>query len=277
MNNPLTIVTHGPSVFHVDELMAIALLKYYYLDSADIVISRTRDPKEIALANIAIDVGGIYNPATLNFDHHQFEKSHPLYGLSSAGLVVKFLEDSDTKLPPKLKRLIKDIDDQDTGIKRQDEYHLCNIVSAYNKPNVNGKAQEDSFYKVLSLLADTIHNYDIAFQQYLTQMKEADKLISYKTAGVRILYGNKHIDYIPTHLLVGKADILVAWDNTQRAWTVSTIPLEKDAYGSKYLLESTKASNEIFVHNAGFIGKYKENEPITFKLKGKKAITIKKR
>jgi urease accessory protein len=59
---------------------------------ADLV--RTRDPSKLAEADIVLDVGGVYDPSTHRYDHHQrgfeetFSPSHRTK-LSSAGLVYK--------------------------------------------------------------------------------------------------------------------------------------------------------------------------------------------
>jgi uncharacterized UPF0160 family protein len=63
----MLIVTHGGK-FHADDAWAVATLKVLYPD-ADLV--RTRDPAIIATADFVIDVGGIWDPATGRFDHHQ--------------------------------------------------------------------------------------------------------------------------------------------------------------------------------------------------------------
>ena len=60
--------------------------------NADII--RTRDPQVIATGTIVVDVGSVYDPQTLRFDHHQrefkltFSPNHEIR-LSSAGLVYK--------------------------------------------------------------------------------------------------------------------------------------------------------------------------------------------
>ncbi|HEX8788659.1 MAG TPA: MYG1 family protein [Telluria sp.] len=65
--NTMLIVTHGGK-FHADDAWAVATLKVLYPD-ADLV--RTRDPAIIATADFVIDVGGVWDPATGRFDHHQ--------------------------------------------------------------------------------------------------------------------------------------------------------------------------------------------------------------
>jgi uncharacterized UPF0160 family protein len=63
----MLIVTHGGK-FHADDAWAVAVLQILYPE-ADLV--RTRDPAIIATADFVIDVGGVWDPATGRFDHHQ--------------------------------------------------------------------------------------------------------------------------------------------------------------------------------------------------------------
>jgi uncharacterized UPF0160 family protein len=63
----MLIVTHGGK-FHADDAWAVATLNVLY-PGADLV--RTRDQAIIDSADFVIDVGGIWDPATGRFDHHQ--------------------------------------------------------------------------------------------------------------------------------------------------------------------------------------------------------------
>ncbi|KAI8903784.1 MYG1/GAMM1-like protein [Gorgonomyces haynaldii] len=85
----LKIITHS-GTFHADEALAIYMLKKLpkYKEAQ---IIRTRDPKIIQEGDIVVDVGGIYDPATNRFDHHQreFQETWDNIKLSSAGLVYK--------------------------------------------------------------------------------------------------------------------------------------------------------------------------------------------
>jgi uncharacterized UPF0160 family protein len=77
----------GP--FHADEVFAYALLRIFLGRELELV--RTRDPAIIARADLAIDVGGEYEPSRGRFDHHQRAYRGPL---SSAGMVVLWLAQS---------------------------------------------------------------------------------------------------------------------------------------------------------------------------------------
>lgn len=86
------IGTHS-GTFHCDEALGCFLLKQ--TDAfKDASIVRTRNPDVLKDLDVVIDVGGVYDPSTNRFDHHQrgFEE---IFGhgfatkLSSAGLVYK--------------------------------------------------------------------------------------------------------------------------------------------------------------------------------------------
>lgn len=86
------IGTHS-GTFHCDEALGCFLLKQTTKFS-DASIVRTRDPEVLATLDAVIDVGGVYDPSTDRYDHHQrgFDGVFG-YGfttkLSSAGLVYK--------------------------------------------------------------------------------------------------------------------------------------------------------------------------------------------
>ncbi|MEZ4315947.1 MAG: MYG1 family protein [Myxococcota bacterium] len=85
---PTVLATHsGP--FHADDVMATALVRVF-VDPATTVV-RTRDPERLAPADIVVDVGGVFDPATQRFDHHQATYTGPR---SSAGMVLDWLEAS---------------------------------------------------------------------------------------------------------------------------------------------------------------------------------------
>jgi uncharacterized UPF0160 family protein len=65
----MLIATHDGS-FHADEVFAIAALG---LLGGPIEVLRTRDRESLARADVRVDVGFRYDPATGDFDHHQRE------------------------------------------------------------------------------------------------------------------------------------------------------------------------------------------------------------
>ncbi|OHA85117.1 MAG: hypothetical protein A2408_02680 [Candidatus Yonathbacteria bacterium RIFOXYC1_FULL_52_10] len=65
----MKVVTHSGD-FHADEVLAVATLSLFY-GRENLLIIRSRDPEVIAAADSAVDVGYVYDPARLRFDHHQ--------------------------------------------------------------------------------------------------------------------------------------------------------------------------------------------------------------
>ena len=88
-----TIGTHN-GVFHADDAMGCMLLKDFTERYRNSKIIRSRDPEVLKNLDIIIDVGGVYDPETQRFDHHQkgfTETFGPKYDikLSASGLVYK--------------------------------------------------------------------------------------------------------------------------------------------------------------------------------------------
>jgi len=84
----LIIATHSGK-FHADDVWAVAVLDIVFPGCE---LRRTRDPQQIAAADFTVDVGGVWDPASNRFDHHQkgfsgARQSGVVY--ASAGLVWK--------------------------------------------------------------------------------------------------------------------------------------------------------------------------------------------
>ncbi|KAF6778654.1 hypothetical protein AHF37_02007 [Paragonimus kellicotti] len=91
----LRIGTHNGK-FHADELVACAMLKQLP-EYANAEIVRSRDQSMLSTCTVVVDVGGVFDPVTHRYDHHQrgfeltfksfFKDSEWNIKLSSAGLV----------------------------------------------------------------------------------------------------------------------------------------------------------------------------------------------
>jgi uncharacterized UPF0160 family protein len=108
-----TIVTHsGP--FHADDVFAVALILRYCEGDHEVV--RSRDQSVIDSADVAVDVGGVYDEDSCRFDHHQndYEGSK-----SSVGMVLDWLEVSGHIHPfvagELRSSIIDELDDADTN------------------------------------------------------------------------------------------------------------------------------------------------------------------
>lgn len=64
-----TIGTHD-GYFHCDEVLAVFLLKQLS-EFKDAKIIRSRDPLILNNCDVLVDVGDVYDPKAMRFDHHQ--------------------------------------------------------------------------------------------------------------------------------------------------------------------------------------------------------------
>lgn len=85
---PHSFGTHD-GTFHADEVTACALLVVIGLVDKNQVF-RTRRQEILEKCEFVCDVGGIYDPKTKHFDHHQ---STYTGDMSSAGMVLRYLKD----------------------------------------------------------------------------------------------------------------------------------------------------------------------------------------
>ncbi len=261
----LTIATHN-NTLHADEVLAVALLlwnKNYTFK--DVRLIRSRDSELLSLADITVDVGGVYDESKNLFDHHQFEKTNSLYGKSSAGLVAMSMDLSQF---PTLVKLINDVDDQDTGIKIQEPFHFCNIISSYNTKTIHSKKQDKAFKSAVKFTIKLIKSLTA---RDLDESSQKDLVLQFKLLNfndLAVAVSDKDIDWVHTKYFIGLADLVVRYDKNDKNWTVQTVALEEGSYKTKYSIEPRNTNNEIFVHKAGFIGKFIEfNEHISVKIK----------
>nr|CAH8828391.1 unnamed protein product [Trichobilharzia regenti] len=73
MSSEKKIGTHD-GCFHCDEILSIILLKHLP-EFREAKVVRSRDPEVLSTCDVLVDVGGIYDPNLLKFDHHQKEFS----------------------------------------------------------------------------------------------------------------------------------------------------------------------------------------------------------
>ena len=205
----MVIVTHNGK-FHADDAWAVAALHILFPE-ADIV--RTRDSAIIEAADFVVDVGGIWDPATGRFDHHQkgFEGARASgVPYASAGLVwrefggrcVAALAAAHTghQMDPDTAQqlayaidtdIVQYLDLSDVGAARNAPggYGMSAVVSGYN-PNwmdeqrLGYGAQADAyrlaqFRKAMAFLTDVMSNavkYRVGAMLALAQVRQAEPM-----------------------------------------------------------------------------------------------------
>lgn len=110
--------THD-GTFHADEVTACALLILFDFVDEDKIV-RTRDHEKLSRCEFICDVGGLYDPASKLFDHHQVEY---VGSLSSAGMILLYLKEigvlNESQYNFFNNGLIIGVDDHDTGLDPQ--------------------------------------------------------------------------------------------------------------------------------------------------------------
>ncbi|MRV72779.1 MYG1 family protein [Duganella sp. FT92W] len=205
----MVIVTHSGK-FHADDAWAVAVLNIVF-PGCDII--RTRDAAAIEAADFAVDVGGIWDPASGRFDHHQKGFSGARQSgvpYASAGLVwreygarcVAMLaaEHAGCQLPDDKAReiayaidadIVQYLDLSDVGVAKSapGSYGLSAVVSGYNTNWLDeqrlgyGEAAEAyrmaQFRRAMAVLADSMVNavkYRVGAMLAVEQVRNAQVL-----------------------------------------------------------------------------------------------------
>jgi uncharacterized UPF0160 family protein len=259
----MLIATHGGK-FHADDAWAVAVLKILYPDAG---LVRTRNPAIIESADFAIDVGGIWDPATGRFDHHQkgfagARSSGVPY--ASAGLVwreygarcVAALAQSrlDQALPPETAQqiawaidgdIVQYLDLSDVGAAKNAPggYGLSAVISGYNLNWMDeqrlgyGEAAEAfrtaQFERAMAVLADIMANavkYRVGAMLALEQVRGAEVL-----EGGRVLFLKNGA--MPWSTVVRKEmpDVLfvISHNVGEQRYMINTVPATTDTFEAR--------------------------------------------
>lgn len=273
---PLHIVTHSGS-FHADDVLAVALVRAFVDPSA--TVERTRDQARIATADIVVDVGGEYDPATRRFDHHQRSYDGPF---SSAGMVLAWLQDEghvDPDLAARLRaELVDYVDAVDNG-QRTPEFGVpcfSSVIGAIGEANATrggynalfGQAAELALALVLGIEAgwraarEAHAEVDAAMQAAIKSggsVVELGRYIKWKPAYYE-LGGETHpTDYVAfpgdrDYRVIAVAPTLGSFEE-KRPFPASWAGLEGEA-----LSAVTGVPGAIFCHKNRFIAVFESRE-----------------
>lgn len=160
-----TIFTHN-GAFHADDVLAVAMLRFA---GFEFELIRTRTPSVLEAAindpnTLIVDVGGVFNPSMLNFDHHQ-DMSLP----SAAGMIYENFKDAicPVDAQPFFAQFISSIDAIDTN--RNNIYAVWNtlpegfrntssIIAGFNRDVMNAAQQDEQFNKAVEFALTIIEN-----------------------------------------------------------------------------------------------------------------------
>jgi uncharacterized UPF0160 family protein len=259
----MLIVTHGGK-FHADDAWAVAALHILHPE-ADLV--RTREPAIIETADFVVDVGGIWDPATGRFDHHQKGFSGARQSgvpYASAGLVwrdfgarcVRQLAETHTgrQISDDTAQqiawaidadIVQYLDLSDVGAAKNAPggYGLSAVISGYNPNWLDeerlGYGEEADAYRLqqfrraMAFLADVMANavkYRVGAMLALEQVRKAEVL-----EGGRLLYLKNSA--LPWSSVVRKEmpDVLfvISHNLQEQRYMLHTVPASVDSFDAR--------------------------------------------
>ena len=289
------LVTHSGG-FHCDEVFAYAILRLALgltEPSQDHSLIRTRDPAVIGGADIAWDVGTVFDPAAGRFDHHQ--RGAPLRPdgtpYSAAGLIWQvygeravaalLTQQGSDRFAPAIaaeldETVLRRIDELDNGVSSQgpvvdDPLGLGQLIGDFNpvwdSPEATSPQSGDAAFLEAASLAEGVLRRRV---EVLRARLEADAaVLAAHAAGAdpRILVLDRGMPWknaVFTHDL----PVLYAVSPAARGnWMIDAMPLEPGSFGQRLALPEAWAGLEgaelvavsgvadaVFVHVRRFVG-----------------------
>ncbi|MEA3405348.1 MAG: MYG1 family protein [Pseudomonadota bacterium] len=262
------LVTHSGR-FHADEVFATSMV----LMVEEHEITRTRDEEIIKQADIVLDVGAEYDPATLRFDHHQnsfTEEREDGTPFATAGLIwrhyasrifaAKGLEgEYETNFATQWvdQKLISDIDAVDNGVFSEDPRPSVSLLIAMmNESSDEPEKQEEAFKKALEFTTDILNNFIKAAIKEAEVVVELEEYAKTVEEGVLILDKNLPFkDFIRSHPEIKRVvyprseDQFGVFCNTKE----NHLPERFRGLRDKELNEVSGLTDSIFCHKSGFM------------------------
>jgi len=265
--------------------MAWAMIRAFYAHDAQ--IHRTRDAADIRAADIVIDVGGHYDPATRRFDHHQQDYTGPL---SAAGMVLEWLE-AEGHIPgplaTHLRRCALDyLDDVDNGRVAPVAGVPCfpRIVEFLNQPARSPEDYDTAFDGAADVaaawLAGMVADHDKiaeATRVVLSAMQTA------ADAGSNLIELPQYLRWKPVYFANGGADHpteFVLFPGHEDTWRIVCIPPVEGDFGQKRSLPEAWAglsdgpleaaigvNDAVFCHKNRFIAVFKTRDAALLAMK----------
>lgn len=280
-----TAVTH-PAPHHGDETVALAILSVI---EGRVDVYRTRNPKEIEEAAASgayiVDVGGVYDPASNRFDHHQRDFSgvrEDETKYSSAGLLWKEygadacialtgcnLQQAQAAAEKVDEMLISGIDAADYGVRAEGQMSVSLAISVLN-PNWDESADDAAFVEACQLAYLVLTR---TIKSCVAQVKGRDAVeeaIRASEDGIMVLpqFIGGWIQTVLTTTEPKASNILYGvFRNLQGQWNCQAIPPSAEApqeqrkplpeawrgLSDAALAEATGVEDAVFCHAGGFI------------------------
>jgi len=280
-----TIAVHSGK-FHADDVFAAAILKLIY---PELKVIRTRNPEKLKDVDARVDVGGVYDPKKMNYDHHQqgdgkfSEKKKNGIPYAAAGLIWKHYGEklvSSKKIWDIIEdKIIQYIDADDNGIRthQADEvepYSLGQIIQSFNPewPNRNEKNYDKGFEEVLVFVMEILKR-EIEIAESGEKAREIIKKEIAKTDKEYLVLEEN----LPFQDLVreesDRIKFVIKGDPVDGVWAVIGVKKEKNSFDARKdfpeewgglsdgkLVDVTGVKDAVFCHKKLFIVVAKSRE-----------------
>ncbi len=266
-----TIATHNGN-FHADDVFSIAALKNVF---PTFNLVRTRDLEVIGQADIVIDVGGIYDPETGRFDHHQrggagerengipyssFGLVWQKYGLEICGGNQDIANSVDSGL-------VSTIDAIDCGYVKgvSEGISLSQSISMFN-PTWQEESHFDTCFDEAVEFASRILTRFIASASGGISAKAIVAKAIEDAEDPRLIVLEQYTPWKRTVHALSTDALYMVYPSNSGDWRIQTVPVEPGSFedrkslpkpwaglSNKELQEVTQIEDAMFCHNGLFI------------------------
>lgn len=276
-----TVVVHG-GTFHADDVFVIAVLRLVF-GKNNIKIIRTRDADLINKADIVADVGAVYNPDTLRFDHHQqggAGKRENGIPYASFGLVWKhfgkqLVTEDEWKIIDN--DYVAPVDAGDCGFEIAQssvdgvvEVNADTIIKLFNPTwQENGLVTDKQFEKAVTI-AEAVLDRMIQKSKAKSAAKIIAKTLYEKATDKRVVVLDRPMS---ADSFIPYSDILYIIYPSEENWQLRALPIKKDSFtlrkplpqswGGKMdveLAKVTSVEDSVFCHSGLFLAVSKTKE-----------------
>ena len=268
----VTIATHNGN-FHADDVFSIAALKNIF---STFNLVRTRDLEVIGKADVVIDVGGIYDPETGRFDHHQRggagERENGI-PYSSFGLVWK--------------KYGLEICGGNQDVANSVDSSLVSTIDAIDCGHVEGVSKGISLSQTISMFNPTWEeesHYDVCFDEAVAfASRVLTRFIASASGGIsaksivakaieqaedpRVIVLEQYTPWKRTVHALSEDALFMVYPSDSGQWRIQTVPVEPGSFenrkslpkawaglSDKALQDVTQLDDAMFCHNGLFIG-----------------------
>jgi uncharacterized UPF0160 family protein len=266
-----TIATHNGN-FHADDVFSIAALKTIF---PSFTLIRTRDLELISKADVVIDVGGEYDPATDRFDHHQRggagerENGIPYssfglvwlkYGLEICGGNQDIANSVDSGL-------VSTIDAIDCGYVKgvSEGISLSQTISMFNPTWQEESHFDTCFDEAVDFAARILTRFIASASGGISAKVIVAKAIA-DAEDPRVIVLQQYTPWKRTVHALSEDALYMVYPSNSGDWRIQTVPVEPGSFedrkslpkawaglSDKALQEVTSLDDAMFCHNGLFI------------------------